>query len=281
VYGYPGPVATGVDDDAGFVEAAWRAIRSVWQSHSAVSAFTRFHPLLGNERLLSGSQDITYVGDTVSMDLRLTDEEVAWSYPRTLRQEIAAGRRAGLRTEVDESWQCLPEFMRLYQATMRRNRAAPSYFFSDAYFHRLRSLGDDAHLLVTRLDDEVVAAGVFFAYGTTVHAHLVGTDERGISLSPLKVLLDDARSWARERGGVVLHLGGGRGGRTDSLLEFKARFSPRRHRFSIGRWVLDGRGYRELAETWRAEAARRGVADGETEFFPAYRRGLPVSDPAG
>ena len=45
-----------------------------------------------------------------------------------------------------------------------------------------------------------------------VQAHLAGSSEELKSLSPLKVLLDDVRRWAQERGNQVFHLGGGRAG---------------------------------------------------------------------
>jgi hypothetical protein len=116
-----------------------------------------------------------------------------------------------------------------------------------------------------------------------VHAHLVGTDERHQRLSPLKVMLDDARIWARERGNRVLHLGGGRGGREDSLLAFKGRFSPRRHAFHTGRWILDASRYAELTERRSRFATERGLAAGDPGWFPAYRAPLvaPDADPAG
>ena len=102
-----------------------------------------------------------------------------------------------------------------------------------------------------------------------VQAHLAGTNEGLRQLSPLKVLLDDARSWARNRGNHVLHLGGGRGGKEDSLFAFKARFSARRHAFHTGRWILEPRLYRELVEArWRGLGSCDSTGEG---FFPAYR----------
>src|SRR6185503_5168603 len=115
----------------------------------------------------------------------------------------------------------------------------------------------------------IAAAGLFTELDGLVQAHLVGIGEEYRHLSPLKVLLDDARRWARERGAHALHLGGGRGGQDDSLLAFKSRFSDRRHVFHTGRWILDEQAYRELA------AARPGAAAHSTDFFPAYRAPLP------
>ncbi|HLO36736.1 MAG TPA: hypothetical protein VK194_11660, partial [Candidatus Deferrimicrobium sp.] len=60
-----------------------------------------------------------------------------------------------------------------------------------------------------------------------------------------------------------------RGGAHDSLLWFKSRFSPRRHTFQTGRWVLDPVTTAELSE------ARRAALEPGTRldpgFFPEYR----------
>lgn len=103
-----------------------------------------------------------------------------------------------------------------------------------------------------------------------------GSNDKYRNLSPSKVLLDDALRWARSRGLSVMHLGGGRGGQEDALFWFKSRFSPRRHTFHTGRWVLDRAGYRELLD--RRSAA---LPDGDRldpGFFPAYRASLIEED---
>ena len=80
-------------------------------------------------------------------------------------------------------------------------------------------------------------------------------------------MLDYARTWARQRGNDVLHLGGGVGGRADSLFQFKAGFSPRRHAFHTWRVIVDPDQYEALC------ARRPGSenADDATDFFPRYR----------
>jgi len=287
VYGYPGPIAWGVEPGDPFLADAWRQIEAVWRQQGAVAAFTRFHPLLANveiARSLRGEGDpntdpIVPGGRTVSIDCRLSDEEALAGYGRVLRQEIRGGRRAGLVTAPDERWEGIDAFVRLYEATMARNRAASTYDVARDDVLRLRDeLDGHLHLLVTRLDGAVVGAQLFFEFEGIVHAHLVGTDESHHRLSPLKVMLDDARIWARDRGNRVLHLGGGRGGRDDSLLAFKGRFSARRHDFYTGRWILDPARYAALVERRSADARQRGLAIADPSWFPAYRAPLAAAE---
>ena len=271
VYGYAGPVTSSAAGDRRFTRRAWAAICSGWRRQGAISAFARFHPLLASQHLLADDPGVVELGPTVSIDLTIPEEPNVQLYPRVLRQEIAAARRRGLQTARDPSWERLPDFVSLYQLAMRRIGAADRYLYPTGYFERLRDeLGERAHLFLTTLSDSTAAAGIFLEHDGMLHAHLTGTDPELRGLSPLKVLLDDVRGWGHRRGSRLLHLGGGRGGLADSLLEFKGRFSPRRHSFAVGRWILDEPAYRRLcAERW--QAARLAGSVWDPDFFPAYR----------
>ena len=271
VYGYAGPVIPGPAGDMRFARRAWGAMCSGWRGQGAVSAITRFHPLLATQRTMADDPGVVELGPTVSIDLTIPEEPTVQRYPRVLRQEIAAARRRGLQTERDPSWERLPEFVALYHLAMRRVGAADKYLYPTDYFERLRDeLAERANLFVTTLSGTAAAAGIFLEHDGMLHAHLIGTDPELRGMSPLKVLLDDVRDWGHRRGSRLLHLGGGRGGQADSLLEFKGRFSPRRHPFAVGRWILDEPAYRRLCAE-RRQAARSAGADWDPNFFPAYR----------
>lgn len=286
VYGYSGPLAWGCRSGDPFIAAAWSEIVAVWKDQGAVSAFTRFHPLLGNEliaRDLRGPCDdpdqpepVAPMGRTVSIDLSIGEDEARAEYSASLRRQIRNYRQAGLATKHDESWADLDAFVAYYHETMARNAAADYYFFDAEDFHRLRAAVDGkVHLLVTRLGDVVGAAGLFTEFNGIVQEHLVATNKALAHISPYKVLVDDTYVWAKSRGNAVFHLGGGRGAYEDSLFEFKRRFSQRWHPFFTGRWVLDGPACRELLEARTSAISGDGVLD--PGYFPLYR--APVLDP--
>ncbi|MEA2606575.1 MAG: hypothetical protein QOI00_1332, partial [Chloroflexota bacterium] len=284
VYGYPGPVAWGCGPDDPFLGRAWLEVQAVWRHQKAVAAFTRFHPLLDNAGIgrsfvtaAGPTAPIAHVGETISVDLTLGYEGARSLYGRDLRREIDRSRRYGLITKDDPDWGELATFARLYRDTMTRLHASDSYYFDQDDFIRLRAaLAGELHLLVTRVDGAVAAAGLFTEWDGIIEWFLVGTDSAFISRSPSKVLVDDAIAWAIGRGARILHLGGGRGGADDSLKWFKARFSPRRHAFHTGKWVLDARRYAELNEARGADLAGNAVVD--NWFFPAYRAPLLASE---
>ena len=287
VYGYPGPLAWGCTPGDQFPARAWSEVRAVWREQGAVAAFTRFHPLLDNASLLSGVSwpaelcdgpgPVVAAGLTVSVDCTLGDEATRAGYGESHRREIDASHRSGLITLEDEDWTETATFARLYRETMVRSGASEYYLWDKADFERLRgALSGNLHLLVTLSGNAVAAAGLFTEFEGIVQWYLAGSSEAFRARSPTKVLVDDAIRWARERGNSVLHLGGGRGGHEDSLLWFKGRFSPRRHQFYTGRWVLDLPEYLALVQA--RLAGQPGTAISDEGFFPRYR--APVADQA-
>ena len=53
-YGYAGPIS---HSDPAFVQRAWLALCDHWRMQKVVSAFTRFHPILGNQQLIATLPD--------------------------------------------------------------------------------------------------------------------------------------------------------------------------------------------------------------------------------
>jgi carbamoyl-phosphate synthase large subunit len=286
VYGYPGPLAWGCAPGDAFLDRAWTEIQGIWRAQGVITAFTRFHPILANAAMAQGFRSpgddsidaVVDNGRTVSIDLSLGYQGVRAAYGRDLRREIDRSKAAGLVTEVDTEFAELATFARLYKETMQRLHAADYYFFQESDFRRLRdALPGRMDLILTRLHGEVAAAGLFTEWHGLVEWYLVGTDSTFANLSPSKALVDFAIEWAIGRGASVLHLGGGRGGSDDSLLWFKGRFSPRRHVFYTGRWILNP------ALTAELSAARRAALEPgtslEPNYFPEYR--APIVDTDG
>jgi hypothetical protein len=240
------------------------------RARGIVSAFLRLHPLFPLDHGALGKfGEVVRHGQTVYVDLAQPEDSLSQQVSYNHRRNIRRLLRSGFHCRLDD-WQQLADFVSIYQDTMRRVAAAPTYFFSRQYFQALREqLGDRVHLVsVMSADMEMAAAGVFIATGSIVQYHLGGTAEKYLPMAPSKLMLDFVRQWAHAGRYGVFHLGGGVGSTEDSLFHFKAGFSPCRGEFHTYRVVMDEA--KKTALDSVAESLRRpDVA--LNDFFPPYR----------
>jgi hypothetical protein len=264
-YGYGGPVALGADPPRErFAELyeQWCAARGI------VTSFVRFHPLLANHRDLGERCQLELLGRTVAWELAGSGELLDHLHP-THRNKVRKALKRGARVETVQSPDDLGEFATLYETTMRRLEAAPFYFFPAAYWELLATrLGDQVVRFDARVESELVASAVCLATPPWLHYHLSAVSEPGRQSGASNLLLLEAARWARERGFETFHLGGGVGGREDSLFAFKAHFDPGGLLLElyVGKAVHDVPRYLELS------GASTLSYDG---YFPAYRSPAP------
>jgi hypothetical protein len=158
---------------------------------------------------------------------------------------------------------------------MERVGAASSYRYDEGYFdHLLTELGSVLHLFVASMGTTVVAAGLYSLCCGIAQAHLGASRTEYAGISPVRLLDDTARRWATASGARVFHLGGGVGGQQDSLFQYKAGFSDRRHEFTTWEWVVDETSYDRLCRERDLRPEPEGWHEADTSFFPAYRRSL-------
>lgn len=264
-YGYPGPLFT--TEDASFRRLALAAARQVLQSAGVVTAFVRLHPILNGSLPPGLGREVEH-GVTVSIDLTMKSDE-RWSQLRSNhRRDITRARASGWTARVDDTWEHLATFRRLYRETMLRRNAKHFYLFDDDYFDGLRAaLGDRLALMVVEREGVIAAAGLFTVTCDLAAYHLSGTHEAYTGVQPLKLMLLAACDWASARSATLMHLGGGVGAADDSLLHFKRGFSRRTHPFRTYRMVLDPTIYRRLVRARDPGFDSKDV----TGYFPLYR----------
>jgi Acetyltransferase (GNAT) domain len=274
VYGYSGPLYSHEDMPPAVIDGFQRALAAALQELRVVSVFSRLHPLLPVQTvLLDGLGDHQLEGVTVSIDLSASPLEQYAQYDGKIRSRVNRLAHSDVTCVLDVEQRNLPEFITLYHETMHRVKAEQSYFFDGAYFTDLATLlGPVLKLFVAKMPDgEVISGGLFTLCDGIVQYHLGGTRNTALKLSPMVLIFETVRQWANENGAHTFHLGGGVGARSDSLLQFKARFSRRRHNFATWRWIVAPEAYRELSlqkHHWNSE---RGLMAISASFFPAYR----------
>jgi pyridoxal phosphate-dependent aminotransferase EpsN len=172
----------------------------------------------------------------------------------------------------DQEKRYLGEFISIYKETMRRVKAADTYFFGEDYFSQLaRELGPVLQLFVAVIGGKAAAAGLFTICDGVVQYHLGGTRGEFLKLSPMTLIFDTVRLWANEIGARVFHLGGGVGAKEDSLFHYKAGFSDRRPNFTTWRWIVAPVVYRDLCERRARMNELQGLEPALAYYFPAYR----------
>ena len=274
VYGYSGPLYSHEDMPPTVIGGFQRALRAALQELQVVSVFSRLHPLLPTQAmLLDGLGDHQLEGVTVSIDLSASPLEQHAKYDGRIRNRLNRLARSDVTCVLDVEQRHLPEFITLYHETMRRVKAEQSYFFDGAYFTDLATLlGSVLKLFVSKMPDgEVISGGLFTLCDGIVQYHLGATRNTALTLSPMVLIFETVRQWANENGAHTFHLGGGVGARSDSLFQFKARFSRRRDNFATWRWIVAPEAYRELSlqkHHWNSERGLRAIS---ASFFPTYR----------
>jgi hypothetical protein len=256
-YGYGGPVAVGSQPPL----AGFRRLYEEWcRERGVVSSFVRFHPLFANHRYAEGFH-LEPLASTVSWQLQGPGDLYEGMHSDH-RRLVRKARAAGLTVSIEPRPGDLDAFVSLYERTMARKGAEGFYFFSREYW---RSLARLEYLVRADalLDGRLLSSSLFLATPPWLHYHLSASSEEGHGLGATRLLLLEVASWARELGFEQLHLGGGVGGRDDSLHRFKQRFAPAGSVEAwIGKAVHDEHRYRELS------GAREVTFEG---FFPAYR----------
>lgn len=260
-YGYGGPVTAGEDPPV----AAFAAAFDDWcRARGAVSTFAVFHPLYANQELALGFHVEPLTG-TIAWDLAPGTDLLAGMHRHHRRMvRRALGAEAEVRVVV-----CTPGdvdrltgFRGLYAETMARAGADRFYRFDPAYWAALAE-GVDMVLVEVWQGSEQLAGALGLTGVPWLHYHLGAGSQAGRDLGASHLALYALGRWGQEQGYSRLHLGGGVGGRRDSLLLYKQRFAPGGEiPAAIGKAVHDSERYREL--TGQAEVSYDG-------FFPAYR----------
>jgi len=243
-YGYGGPTADGF----------WDAYEEWARERGVVTTFVRFHPLYGNQR--GAPIHVDELAPTVAWRLE-PDRDLLAGLHFKHRNKVTKAENAGATVRQHEG---LGEFVPLYEDTMRRVHADDFYFFERAYWERLGEL--PLARFDAEIDGEVVASALCLATPPWLHYHLSGTTDAGRTTGSSTLVLLEAARWAQANGYERFHLGGGLGGKEDSLHHFKARFDPEGLvPAAVGKAIHDEDAYRRLSG---GEASYDG-------FFPAYR----------
>ena len=248
-YGYNGIVTT--SQDSSFVLGFHRDFDAFCQENDIVAEFTRFHPLLNNQKLASSSMKTFCSRHTIKLDLTTSIEDI-WQHSFTPknRNVIKKAEKEGVSVVESSDYEC---FRRIYNHTMQNVGAEEFYFFPEQYYSDFQKLiCKDLMLCFAVYEGKPIAGSMFMFCGDYAHYHLSGRD-----LDYYKIAANNAVLWyaikkAKERGCKWFHFGGGATeNEADPLLHFKKNFSRETGEFWFGKRIHNHEVYDWIVEQWK------------------------------
>ena len=250
-YGYGGPIANTEDID--WIGKALEAMNSYLREEHFVCGFVRFHSLLHNADYCKEHMEVLNDRQTVAIDTSETEEAI-WNNQiiSKNRNMIRKAEKNGLEYEADYEFNCLGEFVELYNATMKRLNADEFYFFDKKYYSQfMNNLKGKAFLGTVKKDGELICGAMFMYSKEYGHYHLEGSNHDYSSFGANNYLLWKTAVEFHNLGVSEFHLGGGYNSSPEnSLLKFKKSFSHNLRDFYIGKMVFNREKYAELKEQW-------------------------------
>src|SRR5690606_15465720 len=202
----------------------------------------------------------------VNIDLDLSLEVQRANYRDRLKTHVNKSRRL-CSVKKATTKEDLKAYMDIYHENMDRVNAKKMYYFKKKYFNKLVNSNDFETEVLLAIENEtgaIIAGSMFIGTNDIVQYHLSGTKNEYLHLTPTKLLIDEMRIKATNKGYKVFNLGGGLGGRNDdSLFDFKASFSKDFKEFNLWRLIVNQDIYDELV-------AKKGI-NTKTDYFPLYR----------
>lgn len=269
VYGYCGPVSNGKVSDmsAGTLNRYKTAFVDFMTEERAVCIFSRLHPFIEQCPLLENIGGVVQNGTTLYMDLSATLEEQRGRYDKRLLRQVRKLREKGYTVKEGADVSEIRAFVDIYHKNMDRLNASSHYYFEEKYFTDILKLGGFENRLLLIYDGTALTCGaIVLLSDTIIRNHLSATSPDYLKESPSKLLTDEISLIGRQLGKKIFHLGGGVGGKEDSLFAFKRGFSDQQVKDHIWCYIND-------QKTYDAIVAKAGCdIDAETVYFPLYRQ---------
>lgn len=250
-YGYGGPIANTGNRE--WVDCALCEMKKLFEKEKYVCGFIRFHSLLNNAEICKNHMQVIFDRNTVAINTVESEDEI-WKNQiiSKNRNMIRKAEKNGLEYKAEYNFESLPQFVKLYNATMERLQAEEFYFFNDSYYQSfIDSFKGRAFLGTVKKDGELICAALFMYSKKYGHYHLEGSNHEYSKMAANNLLLWKTALEFHKLGVREFHLGGGYNSEPDnSLLKFKKSFSRNVKDFYIGKWIFNQGKYDELKNNW-------------------------------
>lgn len=238
---------------------------SYCEEHHIIFSFVRFNPY-SNENEAAEKYCIIESADQVWLDCnnKFFISEFSKSRQRDLKNAI---RRGLVCEKVEKSSNNKKIFTKLYKKSMSRLQAKNFFYFSEKYFECIFCL-EFTDLFFTYDSDKenVLAAAIVLKdnYNKIAYYHLSCRRSDVKIPGAMELLIATFSEIMRQENYQIIHLGGGA---TNSLRQFKEKFSMKRTKYYIGYCIFDNDVYSNLCDKY----CKKNPGSLESHFFPMYR----------
>lgn len=261
-YGYGGWLIEGLSEK----ENLFKCYIEWCLDNNIVSEFVRFHPVLHNYTKVTDVYDIVELGKTISIDL--TSPECIWeNFTSKNRNMIRKALKSGVTIYNGRYPEIYSKFQEIYNQTMDNDHADAYYYFRDDFYTSIMNdLSNEGQVFFAEKDGTIIAVSIILAANGKLNYHLSGSVKEYQNLAPTNLLLYKAALWGYVNGCTSFHLGGGVGGKDDSLYSFKSAFYRKEPCcFCIGRKIYNNQAYKYLLNL------RNIDSQNSISYFPLYR----------
>ncbi|WP_248722996.1 GNAT family N-acetyltransferase [Seonamhaeicola sp. ML3] len=266
VYGYAGPISKNLPDQ--FDSATFKEILlDFLKSEKIVSVFSRLNPFIDNQdSILHNIGEIHELGRVVNIDLTKNIDEQRMIFSKTTKRYLNKCRRS-FDVIKSSSIEDMETFRSLYYENMDRVNAKKDYYFSKEYFEKFVDSKDyetDVLMAIDKESKTIISAAMMVKTNNIIQYHISGTKNDYLSLSPIRLLIDEMRISGTGEGYKFFNLGGGLGNNEDELFRFKSSFSKDFKTFKIWKCIVDQDMYDSLV-------SKSNNKNESIDFFPLYR----------
>ncbi len=266
VYGYSGPLQKNISeafDNSNFIDE----LNQYFKAEKIISVFSRLNPFIKSQSaILNGIGETVKLGNVVNIDLTLPLDEQRTIFSKTTKRYLNKGRKT-LKVICSNEEKDIKEFIKLYYENMDRVKAKRNYYFSEEYFNEFINSKDfktDVLFAVEKETDKIISAAMMVKTNDIIQYHISGTKNEFLSISPIRLLIDEMRIRGTEEKYTYFNLGGGLGNEEDELFRFKSSFSKDFKSFEIWKYITNQEVYNELSSSNKE-------FEGKVDFFPLYR----------
>ncbi|MFO0388300.1 MAG: GNAT family N-acetyltransferase [Alphaproteobacteria bacterium] len=251
IYGYTGPIAT--TRDTHFLKTSWQAFDAYTAEKNIITEFVRFSPFNKNEVFAHPDTKVEANRTLAASILPKTEGELLSLLGSKTRNMLRKAEREGLTARELSLPEYLPAFRHLYADTMTRNNAPEFFWYDDAYWNHMLSLGKNGlRLFGAFAGENLVAVSMAVVHGICGLYHLGASLPEYARLGAGNLSLFAMSRALMESGITFVNMTGGRSTAADDpLLLFKKSNATSTATFYIGKRIIDTAAYAHMVDEWK------------------------------